>query len=252
MNQTIIHNPDVKQLNVLDSRFYPFDDVTYFPSVTTILEVYPKGFGFNQWLKDVGNNASEIVDRAKMSGSRVHNACDLLAKGHEITWMNAAGESLYSLEEWKMILNFKKFIETSEAKIVMNERSMINKQDRYGGTIDLLCTIAGKTWLIDIKTSNYIHTTHELQLAAYTMMVESNEIASIDNVGVLWLKAQTRTDKIDHKKGIYQGEGWQLKTFERSIADAYKVFEYTHKIWLEENPVWKPLNQIYPDTISLK
>ena len=74
----IIHKKESKQINVLDNRYYTLDEIDYFPSVTTILEVFPKGFGFNQWLKDVGNNASEIADRAATSGTKVHDACDAL------------------------------------------------------------------------------------------------------------------------------------------------------------------------------
>lgn len=251
MKTTIIHKPEIFQINVLDNRYYTLDNVTFFPSVTSILEVYPKGFGFNQWLKDVGNNASEIAERAAEQGSRVHNACDQLAKGYELQWINEAGEGVYSLEEWKMILRFKEFIQLSGAKIVHNERSLCSPELGYGGTIDLVIELDGKLWLIDIKTSNYLHTVNELQVAAYAAMYNKEGGIPIHQTGILWLKGSTRTDKIDHAKGIYQGKGWQLKTFDRHYNDAYKIFEYTHKIYLEENPVCKPLNLQYPDTIKL-
>ncbi len=38
-----------KQLTFLDSRFYQTKDGDYVPSVTTILECYPKGAAYYNW-----------------------------------------------------------------------------------------------------------------------------------------------------------------------------------------------------------
>jgi len=42
------------KIQILDERFYTLDKETYYPSVTTILNAYPKGHYFNEWLKDNG------------------------------------------------------------------------------------------------------------------------------------------------------------------------------------------------------
>ena len=42
-----------KQVNVLDSRFYRRND-KYYPSVTSVLNYFPKNKFFHEWLKDVG------------------------------------------------------------------------------------------------------------------------------------------------------------------------------------------------------
>ena len=110
--------------------------------------------------------------------------------------------------------------------------------------------IEGKRWLIDIKTSNEIYTTHELQISAYAQLWnEANPTKKIDETGIMWLKSLTRTEG---KKGTIQGHGWQLKTFERSYNDAFKIFEHTRIIWDEMNPNYKPKNLTYPDRIKLK
>jgi hypothetical protein len=252
MNKTIIHDKEVRQITVLDNRYYyTTGDNRPFPSVTTILDIYPKGFGFYQWMKDVGNNASDVLERAARAGSNVHNAIDLLNKGHKIDWINEKGEGNYVLEEWEMILKYKQAIDQAKIRILYNELSLCSPELGYGGTIDLVCEIGGKRWLIDVKTSNNIYTTHELQVAAYTKLFEAERKEKIDRVGILWLKASTRTEKVDYVKQIYQGVGWQIKTFERSHEEAFKIFNFTHNIWKEENPVWKPLNEIYPDSIKL-
>ena len=76
--RNLIHKPKLSRIDLLDQRFYCFTsengNESYFPSVTEILSIYPKGHGFEQWLKDVGNNASGIADRAAEAGTKIHGA----------------------------------------------------------------------------------------------------------------------------------------------------------------------------------
>jgi hypothetical protein len=248
-----IHKPEINRFEFLDSRYYTSDEGnTYMPSVTEILSVYPKGISFNNWLSDVGHNAKEIVERAGEFGTKVHQASELLNTGAELKWVDENGNCKYSLEEWKCLLKYAHFWKTSGAQIVKNEHTMCIAELGMGGTLDLVVMINGKRWLIDIKTSNYLHSVMELQLAAYANMYNhENPDEQIEEVGILWLKASTRTDKVDHAKRIYQGHGYQLKTYDRHYNDAFKVFKHVQAIWLEENPSWKPANEIYPDTIKL-
>ncbi len=254
--RTAIHQPDLKQINFLDSRFYTFNGVEFFPSVTTILDVYPKGFGFNQWLKDVGSNATEIAERSAKIGSLVHNVTEMLNAGEEITWVNEQGQCLYTQHEWELILRFADFWTKCNPELISNEESFCSKALGFGGTLDRVVVLNGKRWLIDIKTSNYIHTSHELQISAYAVLWnEFNPTIPIHETAILWLKANTRTDKIDVEKEIYQGTSnagaWQLKKFDRHYLDAYEVFKHTQAIWSEENPRFVPLNYTLPDRIKL-
>lgn len=248
----IFHKPEVKQLNVLDSRYYTNGDNNYYPSVTEILNVYPKGFGFDQWLKDVGANSSAIVERAGEFGSKIHNATEDLNNGIELNWLDENGKGLYSIEEWKTILKYAEFWNMVKPVLIANEKSFCSSKLKFGGTLDRVLNICGENWLVDIKTSNYLHTSHELQLSAYAMIWnEFNPDSPIINTAILWLKASTKTQKIDVEKQIFQGAGWKLKTFDRHYSDAFKIFLHTQAIWQEENPNYRPLNQIYPDSIKL-
>lgn len=241
----IIHDISAQQINCHDERFYTIDGENFFPSVTTILDVYPKGYGFSQWLKDVGVNADEIVARAAESGSKVHDAIDRYLKGHEVVW-----EQHVSFEEWKMILKFVEFWTTYKPILYSSEFAMCDPELGYGGTIDIVCEIEGEIWLIDTKTSNAIHKSYELQLAAYaTMWNKRNAPQHIQRTGIMWLKAATRGEDKSGKK--IQGNGWQVKEFDRDYFHAYKIFEHAHAIWKEENPNYKPKNLIYPDRVKL-
>ena len=102
----IIHDKDSKQINFLDERYYKYSEGIYFPSVTTVLDIYPKGYGFIQWLKDLGNNADEVLKRAGESGSKIHDAIETYLKGGEVLW----DDEIYDLSEWKQINTFRLFV----------------------------------------------------------------------------------------------------------------------------------------------
>src|SRR3990172_5617169 len=101
--RNIIHKPHIKRIDYLDQRFYVHESKEgdkYFPSVTEILSIYPKGFGFEQWLKDVGSNASQIADRAASVGSKIHSHTELLNQGYELKWTDEGGNALFTIQEW--------------------------------------------------------------------------------------------------------------------------------------------------------
>lgn len=243
----IFHNPEVQQINFADERFYlAKDGATYYPSVTEVLSVYPKGYGFADWLKQVGYNADIIVERAAEVGSKLHATFDELISGVEVIW---DGKN-YTIEEWQMICKFMEFWDRYKPKVLINEVSFCSDNLKFGGTIDLVCEINGERWLIDFKSSNAIYTSYELQVAAYAKLWnEQNPDYKIQRTGILWLKALTRGED---KKGIsMQGKGWQVKTFDRSYEDAFRLFLHTQAIWQEENPNYKPKNMTLPDRFKI-
>lgn len=239
----LFHSPEAQQINFSDERFYlAKDGTTYFPSVTEILSVYPKGYGFTDWLKQVGYNADIIVARAGEVGSKLHDTFDAFIKGTEIVWDG----NNYTIEEWKMICRFMDWWFKFKPEVYINEVSFCSEQLGFGGTIDLVCKINGQVWLIDFKSSNAIYTSYELQIAAYAKLWnEVNPDYKIERTGILWLKALTRGE--DKKGEKMQGHGWQMKEWERTYEDAFKLFLHTKAIWTEENPNYKPKNLTLPD-----
>ena len=64
IKRIVEHNEGDKQINVLDQRFYSRDG-KYYPSVTSILNYFPKNQFFHSWLKDVGHN-SDLKQQTKV------------------------------------------------------------------------------------------------------------------------------------------------------------------------------------------
>src|SRR5690242_11373988 len=116
MNRAIFIDDKLKKIIFKDQGFYTNDDIIFVPGSTTVLDVYPKGFGFNQWMKDVGNNAEQIRDRAADRGKKIHDATERLNKGEELTW-----DESYSIDEWEMLCKFASFWGQTKPVLVANE-----------------------------------------------------------------------------------------------------------------------------------
>jgi len=238
-------DPKNLQVHFLDERFYEVGDGQFYPSVTTILDVYPKGTAFLQWVKDVGNNARMIAERAAESGTKVHNACEMLMNGEELTW----DDREYNFEEWNGVLRFHDFATRFKPHWEAIEVATISHKYRYAGTVDIVCLIGDTRWMLDIKFGNAIYDTYFLQLAAYRQSWEENNPEHpIHKMGVLHLKASTRTEG---KKGSMQGVGWKVEQPKDSYDKLFDVFEKTLGIYFFDNPDPRPKNLTLPSVLKL-
>jgi len=245
----VVHDKDLKQITFLDERYY-YDKKTesYHPSATTILDVYPKGYGYIQWLKDLGSNADEVLKRAGDQGTKIHEAIESFFKGEELKWV----EEKFTLDEWLMLMKFYDFYTTYKPKPKALEISKVSPKLGFGGTLDLICSLPdfpNDLWYIDWKSGGGIYKTHKIQASAYMKLWNKLEPNKITRIGCMHLRANTRgADKTGKK---IQGEGWKLDEVENP-DDYYKLFKHAQAIWKEENPNPKPKNIIYPDSISMK
>ena len=240
--------PELKQINFLDRRVYKRDEGVYYPSVTTILQYMPKNKFFDNWLKDVGHNADLIMRKAGKEGTQVHEAAEALVKGEEVNWMDDYGNAKYSQIVWEMILKFHDFWSTYKPKLISTEEFVFSDKFKYAGTADLLVEIDGEIWLLDLKTSNNLHRSYDLQLAAYAKAIEEAKGIKIQRTGIIWLKANTRS--ASKKKGVYQGKGWQIKIIDK-IDYNFDLFQTIYKLYLLDNPKTEPIYKSYPTTLKI-
>ena len=247
----LIH-PDstARQITLTDSRFYQRDQERFYPSVTTVLSFFPKGRFFEGWLKEVGMNADVIMRRAGREGTQVHEAIEDYLMGQDVQWMDQWGKTKYSHKVWKMILKFVEFWETHQPKLVESEVHVFSDELKIAGTADLILEIDGELWMVDIKTSNHLHDTYDLQLACYTQSWNESFERPIDRMGILWLKASTRGES--KKKGIIQGKGWQLKETTTPFEECKRIFKHLYEIFLIKQPNLKPITEVLPTSVKLK
>lgn len=230
-----------KQLTLLDARFYDAGNGNYVPSITTILEAYPKGAAYFNWLKENGKDADEIRDEAGRRGSVVHKLTELYDAGEEVNLVNPTGSIDYKLNEWAMFERYVEFRKRFSFSTDCIELNIISKELGYAGTLDRVITMDGKKILLDIKTSNAIYPSYWLQLAAYRSLLLNSLGQQVDSVAILWLNAKTRTEG---KKGDIQGIGWQLIIKEDTSKDL-ELFNATHQLWIAENGTSKPKQLTY-------
>jgi len=245
IKRIVEYSVDNKQINVLDQRFYRRNE-EYYPSVSSILNYFPKNQFFHSWLKDVGHNSDIIAQRAANEGTQVHNTIENFLNGEEINWLDDYGTAKYSLDVWKMILKFADFWNTYKPELVATEYHLFSDEHKYAGTADIICRFQDKLWLMDIKTSNSLHTSYDLQLAAYAKAWNETHDENITETGILWLKASTRGSSKDK----IQGAGWQLKTIS-DIDINFNMFLKIYDVYKLENPDAKPYTELLPTTVKL-
>lgn len=236
-----------KQITFLDSRFYK-TETGYVPSVTTILEAYPKGAAYFQWLKTVGEDSDTIRDEAGKRGSIVHDMTERYDRGEQINLIDPNGNIAFKLNEWAMFERYVEFRSRFDFEVLENELTIISGSLGFAGTLDRLILMNGKRILIDIKTSNAIYPSYWLQLAAYEKLLNERK-EFVDEVAILWLNAKTRTAG---KNGDMQGIGWQMVKHGDDRSKDWSLFQATHKLWLAENETSKPKEMSYQLSHKLK
>lgn len=232
------------RIEFLDNRFYSTNDGGFVPSVTTILEAYPKDASYFKWLKDVGSDADSIRDEAGRRGSVVHELTERYDCNEECTFINLNGNPQFKMNEWSMFERYVEFVNLHQPKNWAMELHMASASLGFAGTLDRVIEMNGKTMLIDIKTSNSIYPSYWLQLAAYhQLLMQHDSNVGIDAVGILWLNAKTRTVG---KNGAIQGIGWQLVTKDMDeLKQDWELFKSTHTIWNALNKDIKPKQLSY-------
>jgi hypothetical protein len=126
---------------------------------------------------------------------------------------------------------------------------MFSDQHKYSGTLDMLVELDGKKWLIDIKTSTSIHTSHYLQMSAYVKAYEEKYLQKVDHTGILWLKSSKKGP--DKTKKRIQGSGWELKEGDKSIEEYFQMFLHTYETYKMMHPDQEIEMLTLPNSIKL-
>lgn len=255
---TSIHKKSIKrileidskteQINFLDIRFYKRNGEHY-PSVTSILQYFPKGKFFEDWLKQVGYNADIIMKKSAEEGTMTHTLIEQYLEGKELSWLDDKGNALYPMHVWRMLIKFAEFWETYNPTLVESEIHLFSDKHKIAGTCDLVVEMNGELWILDIKTSNSLHTSYDLQLSAYTECWNELYTEKVTRNGILWLKSSKHGPDKSGKK--IQGKGWELLESPRSISENFELFTKVYDLFKLENPNNKPIVDNFPYKIKM-
>jgi len=222
---------DHKQITLPDSRYYRRNG-NFYPSITFVLQMYPKGKQFENWLKQVGFASEYIVQKASSDGTKVHEMVEDYLNGKELYFLNKQEIPQYDPEVWKMFLKFVDFWETVKPTLIETEVHLFSDELKVAGTCDLIVEINGELWLLDLKTSNQVYSTYEIQTAVYSQCYKECYHKDIKHQGILWLKSSKRSPKKDKM----QGKGWEVIESERSQEENLDIFKILKRLFDIENP----------------
>lgn len=253
----------VCQLTTSDERFYfELDEngqhkkdkdgnLIWYPSVTYITHFYPKGIEYIRWIGNKGfDQAEQIKIEAGDRGTIVHHACEKLLKEKSLKMDDKLKdrdgvEREMTGDEYWAALTFHKWYQETKPLIYEIESTVINRTDRYAGTLDLMVGLKDKDGIVqygivDIKTSPNIWPSHELQVSALQRAWEDEH----------------KTDKVLKKLGFrailqvgYKRNKNGYKFTE--IEDNYKEFMSVKNIWAKETEGDKPLQRDFPTEITI-
>jgi len=242
-----IYKLENNQITFFDQRFYKQENNEYYPSITSILGYDYKGPYYIQWLKETGFNSEIIMEKAGREGTQVHELIEDYLNGKEIKWLDENNRAKYSKDVWSMFHKFHKFWTFYKPELLGTEMDIVSHIHKFAGRTDLKIKINDKKYIIDIKTSNNLSDSFEMQTSAY--IVGHNEMYpedKIDNSGILWLKAKTTKDPKEADYNNIQGKGWKLIFNENSIEDSFNSFLDVYKIYKRKNKNIKPHMENYP------
>ena len=235
-NRILEISADSKQITMPDSRYYRRNG-KYYPSITYVLQYYPKGKFFEDWLKKVGYSSEHIVRKAGEEGTKTHEMIEQYLNGEELNFLSPTGHPQYDSNVWQMFLRFVDFWEEYNPTLIEAEVHLFSDEIKVAGTCDMVCEINGETWIIDFKTSNHLQTTYDLQTAVYGKCYEECFGVKPDKTGILWLKSSKRKGAKDKM----QGKGWEMILPSRTQEENIEIFKTVKRLFDLENPNEAPV-----------
>ncbi len=170
----------IQLCETLKDHYYQVGNKVY-PSVSTILNYYPKSPQLISWMQEKGQmEADRIKTEAGAAGTRIHAAIAMLIDGHELA------KEQFTLAEWLKLAGFVNWHVAFQPKYISTERGIFSKKYKYAGTTDCIATIKDECYLIDWKSSRSLQPYFALQTAAYAQAL-SEEGVKIDRTAVLQL-----------------------------------------------------------------
>lgn len=247
----------ILQVTTADERWYVKDVINpatklpefkYVPSVTWIAGHYPKGVQYYKWLSEHGWDESQALMReAGDKGSKIHEAISAILRGEEVRidskFINNSTEQLEELtmEECDAILSFVNWKKENNPETIAHDVTVYSDKYDYAGSIDYICKIDGKTWIIDFKSSQNIFPAYELQLSAYKKPIEGAEfdvpgLMDVADINLAILQVGYRRNKNQYKF--------------TEIEDKFPLFLAARQIWSAECDGEKPKQRDYPIILS--
>lgn len=158
-----------------------------------------------QVIQDLKRTPWKERDKAARRGTRIHQVLEAAAHGDPTD----CPRDLLPMAQQAVDL-----LDREDVRTLETEARGYNRELWYAGTIDLIATVRGETWLLDWKSSRSVHETHVIQVAAYAHMDtiltidgEEKPMPHIDRLGIIHISDESAT-LID--AGDPDGPAWDM------------------------------------------
>ena len=210
------------------------------PSVTTITKQLDKSGPLVGWAKkvmgkyllshrdDFPKDAEGVIKLAKQEsrrlseealeiGSNVHNCVEVHLKGHGVDGLLQGDPRI--VKPYNAFLEWEK---SNDFKLIEAEHKVWSLKHKFAGTLDIVGRVAGRLYIVDLKTSASIYPEYLLQVAAYKLAYEEMTNKDLEGVGILRLD----------KGGA--GSEWRPYTLEETRAAALRFLKLLDYWWLDK------------------
>lgn len=239
----------IEQITLFDERYYQVEE-KYLPSITWVLNSYPKNIAFQQWLANNGwEEAERIKDEAADRGSKVHNAIEDMLNGAELTYKTPYFSKRMqehvplSDSEWNHLMTFKAWWDMEQPRLVTTEKVVYSLKYNYAGTTDAILSLKGGTLTVaDWKTSSGIFPTYYMQIAAYIRAIEEM-VPDLKGKITRGLIVRTGTrHKVGYEVGVIN---------EEDIEKYFQQFLCVKNVWAIEHGSKSPVDRQIAKTLSI-
>ena len=174
------------------------------------------------------NLPREKTDTAATLGTDIHRIADLYARSPQ-DGLEAFPLTDVQLSFAKAFLGFLGHYTASEGRdpVISSEHAVFNLSDGWAGTFDLVISIGGENWLIDLKTSKGYYPEYGLQLAAY----RHAEFIGLPNDPTRYVFPEIHRTAVLHlRPDAYPDTGWRLVEYPTTDRD-YMAFLAALDLW---------------------
>jgi len=167
---------------------YKDSDGRRLPSVTTILKLISIGGneGLLYWANQLGLDGKTLEDGRRTAadvGTMAHSAIEAAIKLESIE-LDATEEQRAMVAS--CVAEWQRWTDRSRLIPQETEVSLVSDRLRFGGTLDMVCSLDGRLSVLDIKTGN-IYPEHLCQVRAYGALWEECRGQTIEEYHLLRL-----------------------------------------------------------------
>lgn len=198
----------------MTGRYYKVDGERY-PSVTTVLAVLEKS-GLAKWRGAVGNEeADRISKEATDFGTAIHAL---------VEQVNLGNRGPFGEPDDAFVAPYIRWYDETIAAVLGVERLCISRRWKYAGTADGVVVLNGDkdATVIDLKTSKtgLAQREWELQLAAYSLALEEDEIDAPRRLILRMPRAEPG------KLYVHELDPEDLERDQRAFINILKIFNW--------------------------